>query len=142
VTSSSCTVTVNSGGRTVTTSLVFGGRADVESARPPAVLTSELDLEGGAGRVTLDGAMVSVPAGRQDLRAAPRGGARAVDASVTQSAGRRGTWRFDLGGVQVKAGSLHVIAGTVAAITGDSVVFALSGKPGERIVFTFEVEGE
>lgn len=39
-----------------------------------------------------------------------------------------------------KPGSLRVVAGTVALITGDTVVFRLQGKPGERVVFTFEVE--
>jgi hypothetical protein len=31
-----------------------------------------------------------------------------------------------------------VEAGTVALITNDAVVFRLEGKPGERVLFTFE----
>jgi hypothetical protein len=34
-------------------------------------------------------------------------------------------------------GSLRVVAGTVALITDDRVVFRLPGRAGERVVITF-----
>jgi len=68
-------------------------------------------------------------------------GVNRVEAVLVRGAGRPGTWRFDLSNQPaMKPGSLRVVAGTVALITNDAVVFWLQGKPGERIVFAFELE--
>ena len=70
-----------------------------------------------------------------------RAGVNRVEAVLVRGSGRSGTWRFDFSGASTfKPGSLRVVAGTVAVITGDTVVFRLQGKPGERVVFTFEVD--
>jgi hypothetical protein len=68
-------------------------------------------------------------------------GANRVEAVLVRGGGRPGTWRFDFSGQSAfKPGSLRVIAGTVVLVTGDAVVFRLNGRPGERMVFTFEID--
>jgi hypothetical protein len=75
------------------------------------------------------------------IAAEGRTGANRIEAVLARGAGRSGTWRFDFSAVAAfKPGSLRVVAGTVAVITPDAVVFRLQGKPGERVVFTFEVD--
>jgi hypothetical protein len=75
------------------------------------------------------------------LTAERRTGTNRVEAVLVRGAGRPGTWRFDFSGeTTIRPGSLRVVAGTVVVITGDSLVFRLQGKPGERVVFTFEVD--
>jgi hypothetical protein len=114
------------------------------------VLSTALAVPEGEGQVVMNGSSAS--AVRQGLVAttvadagpgAPEGrrGVNHVEAVLVRGGGRPGTWRFELSGqASVKPGSLRVIAGAVALITGDSVVFRLQGNPGERVVFTFEVE--
>jgi hypothetical protein len=49
-----------------------------------------------------------------------------------------GSWRFELAGTEgLQRGSLRVVAGDVALVTDEAIVFRLAGRPGERIVFTF-----
>ena len=98
---------------------------------------SELDVEGAAGQVVVDGSSVSYHV-RGTVTVAIRGGTRVhrVEATLVAAAGRPGTWRFHLPS-GVKPGSLRVVAGDVAAITADTVTFRLAGRPGERIVFRF-----
>jgi hypothetical protein len=67
----------------------------------------------------------------------PRSGDNRVEAQLVQAQGQAGLWRFELAGDRAVAGSLRVIAGQVALVTGDVVVFRLKGQPGERVVFTF-----
>ena len=57
-------------------------------------------------------------------------------------AGRPGTWRFDLSTLGLLPGSLRVVAGEAAQSGSATVVFRLRGKPGERVVFTFDAGGE
>ena len=76
--------------------------------------------------------------GRSSAVATGRRGENRIEAQLVQGSGRPGTWRFELGSTaSFEAGSLRVIAGEVAQITGDAVVFRLKGQPGERVVFTF-----
>lgn len=104
------------------------------ASRRPALLTSTLDVADGEGRVVANGAAaVAVHGGGAIV--AMRAGTNVVEGTVVR-AGRPGTWRFDVPGL--KPGSLRVIAGTVRAIVADGVVFACSGKAGERVAFTFE----
>ena len=68
-------------------------------------------------------------------------GENRVEALVVQGAGQPGTWRLELGGTtSFRAGSLRIVAGEVALITADAVAFRLTGKPGERVVFTFRTD--
>ena len=103
-----------------------------------ATWVSQLDVPGGRGQIVLNGSEALFPAaGRVPLSARPRSGDNRVEAQLVQGQGRAGLWRFELAGDRTVAGSLRVIAGQVALVTGDVVVFRLKGQPGERVVFTF-----
>jgi len=108
----------------------------------PVVLSTVLEVPDGEGQVVMNGRSASaVRPGVAAIAAEGRRGANRVEAVLARGAGRSGTWRFDFSGLAAfKPGSLRVVAGTVAVITPDAVVFRLQGKPGERVVFTFEVE--
>jgi hypothetical protein len=109
-----------------------------ETDRPPATWVSQLEVPGGRGQVVLNGSEAQFPAaGRAPLSVRPRAGDNRVEAQLVQAQGRAGLWRFELAGDRAVAGSLRVIAGQVALVTGDVVVFRLKGQPGERVVFTF-----
>jgi hypothetical protein len=103
---------------------------------------SELDLEGGTGQVVVNGsAAVFASKGRSTAVAVGRRGENRVEAVVVQASGKAGTWRLELGGTtSFRPGSLRIIAGDVAMMTADAVVFRLSGKPGDRLMFTFRTE--
>ena len=53
--------------------------------------------------------------------------------------GRPATWRFDLSALGIVPGSVRVVAGEVAQVGPDRVVFRLKGRTGERVVFGFTV---
>jgi hypothetical protein len=101
---------------------------------------SELDVDGGAGQVVANGsAAVFAGKGRSTAVAMGRRGDNRIEAQLVQGSGRAGTWRFDLTPTaSLQAGSLRVISGEVAQVSGDAIVFRLKGQPGERIVFTFK----
>ena len=101
-----------------------------------------LDLSrSGEGRLSVNGGLSVVRAGRQTLRHARVAGSNLVEATVSRGQGGAGAWRFDFAGQPgFKRGSLRAVAGRVGAITPDGIVFALEGKAGERIAFTFETE--
>ena len=100
--------------------------------------SSQLDVPGGSGQVVVNGSSaVFAGAGRSTAMAVGRRGENRIEAQLVQGAGA-GQWRFELGSTaSLEPGSLRVVAGNVALVTGDAVVFRLSGRPGERIVFTF-----
>jgi hypothetical protein len=99
---------------------------------------SRLEVAGGAGQVTLNGAETSFQ--REGLArgaARLRAGANRIEAQLLDAKGRGGTWRFELAGLALVPGSIRVIAGEVALVTPDAVGFHLKGRPGERVVFSF-----
>jgi hypothetical protein len=111
---------------------------------PPLALSSQLEMAEGEGQIVTNGrtAFAAGP-GVSEMAADGRTGVNRVEGVLVRGAGRPGTWRFDFSGQSqsgFKPGSLRVIAGTVATITGNAVVFRLQGKPGERVVFTFEID--
>ncbi len=101
---------------------------------------SDLAVDDGAGQVIANGqSAVFAGRGRSTAIASGRRGENRIEAQLVQGSGRPGTWRFELGGTSsFQAGSLRVIAGEVAQITGDSITFRLKGTPGERLVFSFK----
>ena len=104
-------------------------------ASPP--LVSQLDVPGGRGQVVFNGSeVVFPPKGRVPLAGRTHSGVNRVEATLVEAGGKPGLWRFELG-ESAAPGSLRVIAGQVTLITADSVVFRLSGRSGERVVFTF-----
>ena len=100
-------------------------------------LGSQLDVAGGSGQVVVNGTSLAFAGrGRSSLTARGRRGENRVEAQLVQATGA-GQWRFELRGEGLEAGSLRVLAGEVALVSSDAVVFRMSGKPGERVVFTF-----
>jgi hypothetical protein len=99
---------------------------------------SILDVDGGRGQMVIDGASV-----RYQEQGASQGsipttaGTRQVVAVLVASKGRPGSWTFRLPGI-ARTGSVRPLAGAAATVTADSITFRLAGKPGERVVFTFE----
>jgi hypothetical protein len=99
-------------------------------------LVSQLDVPEGSGQVVLNGRDPSyVKTGRSILCGQRVERENHVEAILVSAVGRPGSWRFVLSGA--KPGSLRVIAGQVVMIGSDEVVFRLSGRAGERVVFTF-----
>jgi hypothetical protein len=98
---------------------------------------STLDVDGGRGQVVVDGQNVRYQErGREEARLGERPGLRHVVAQLVSAKGRPGTWSFRL--TAAAPGSLRPIAGDVLQVTPDQITFRLAGRPGERIVFTFE----
>ncbi len=116
-------------------------QADAKASAAPLAWSTQLEVPDGEGQVVMNGRIASaVRPGLAAMTVQGRTGANRVEALLVRGAGRPGTWRFDFSGQSViKPGSLRVVAGTVALVTGDAVVFRLQGKPGERVVFTFEI---
>jgi hypothetical protein len=108
-----------------------------------ATWVSELSVAGGRGQVVVDGASAVFPAGGLETFSVPVGpGRHRFEATLVDSSGRPGAWRFDLGALGVVPGSLRVVAGEAAVTASAAVAFRLRGKPGERVVFTVDVAGE
>jgi hypothetical protein len=101
--------------------------------------TSELQVPGATGQVVVNAESAVFAASGRSVSAAPgRRGENRIEAQLVQASGRPGSWRFELGTTSsLEIGSLRVIAGDVSLVSGDAVVFRLSGKPGERVVFAF-----
>jgi List-Bact-rpt repeat protein len=108
----------------------------------PLTWSTQLEVPAAEGQVVINGRIASaVRPGLAAMAAEGRTGTNRVEAVLVRGAAQSGTWRFDFSRPSAfKPGSLRVVAGTAALITGDAVVFRLEGKPGERVVFTFEVE--
>jgi hypothetical protein len=100
---------------------------------------SQLDVAGATGQVVVNSATaVFAAGGRSTAMALGLRGENRIEAQLVQGSGQSGTWRFELGSTaSLEPGSLRVVAGNVALVSGDAVVFRLSGRPGERVVFTF-----
>jgi hypothetical protein len=101
--------------------------------------TSELSVAGGRGQVVAsDSSVRFVGGGRTDGLLRLRRGRNRVEATLVEGRGA-GTWAFTFGGGRVVAGSLRVVAGEALTVAADTVTFRLQGRPGERLVFTFDV---
>jgi hypothetical protein len=98
---------------------------------------STLDVPGGRGQIVIDGAAVRYQdSGVDQGTITPAHGTRQVVAQLITVKGP-GTWTFRLQG-SARAGSLRPLAGNATLVTADSITFRLAGKPGERVVFTFD----
>lgn len=114
--------------------------AETRSALTQLQFTSQLEVEAGEGQVVVNGRMSPAKAGLSAIAVERRPGTNRVEAVLVRGA-RPGVWRFDFSGqAQFRPGSLRVVAGTVATLAGDTAAFRLQGRPGERIVFTFEID--
>jgi hypothetical protein len=109
------------------------------SSMSQLIWTSKLDVPGASGQVVVnETTAVFAGAGQSSgVVLGPRGENR-IEARVLQGAGKPGTWRFELGTTSsLIPGSLRVLAGSVSELSGDAVVFRLSGRAGERVMFAF-----
>jgi hypothetical protein len=135
-----CTVNMDAD-KTVTLDTLRLFTAGSKQASKPVGLASRLEVPDGEGQVVMNGSASAARAGLSMIASGTRAGAQRVEGLLVRGSGRPGPWRFDLGGHgSFKLGSLRVLAGTVALVAGDSVVFQLQGRPGERIAFTFEID--
>ena len=101
--------------------------------------TSTLSLANGRGQVIVDGTQAVFPGSGTEAFSAPAGaGAHRFEATLVDGAPRPGTWQFDLSALGVAPGTLRLVAGEAALAGPSSITFRLRGKPGERVVFTFE----
>jgi hypothetical protein len=99
-------------------------------------LTRQLDVADATGQVVLNGQFATFAAhGRSMSRLEVIGGENRVEAVLAAAAGRPGTWRFDLSGVE--AGSLKAMGGEVVLASSNAIVFRLRGRVGERVGFSF-----
>jgi uncharacterized repeat protein (TIGR01451 family) len=101
-------------------------------------------FDGGArGEVLWNGALLastdsSAPFPHQ---LSGKSGENRIEAYLAREASESGFWRFDFSGARhFVAGSIRVEKGQVLSVDAYAVVFALSGKPGERLEFRFELE--
>lgn len=103
------------------------------------MLTTTLDATGARGQILLNGSVMWVERGRAFRNAVLEAGVHRLDAVLVTAAGRPGSWTFVLAGRYVP-GSLRVLAGQPARATESQITFALSGRPGERVAFTFRTD--
>jgi hypothetical protein len=102
--------------------------------------TSVLDIPGSKGQVVWNGAEAHYMEGQaltSRSQATTGDTTYRVEATVVHAVPRPGTWsfRFDRA---LRPGSLQAVAGNVVRVTGDTIVFRVTGTPGERIVFKLE----
>jgi hypothetical protein len=105
----------------------------------PVIWSSDL-TKGTRLQLVVNGSAAFYPtAGRSSGTAAAIAGTNRMEATVAETDGKAGLWRFELSPSGVAApGSLRVVTGDVVLITDTTVTFRLQGKAGERIVFTFQ----
>src|SRR5262249_51218488 len=93
---------------------------------------------GGAGHVAVNGQSVQTAvAGVTRVRVPITSTDNVVEAVVAEAKGQEGTWRFELTGGNAVLGGLSAQAGNVVQVAGHTIVFRLSGKPGEVVAFRF-----
>jgi hypothetical protein len=102
----------------------------------------QLDLADGAGQVLLNGATtVASGPGLNSAQALGRPGENRIEGRLMRGAGKAGTWRFELGSnLRLEPGTIRILSGEPAVVTGDAVVFRLRGQPGEQVAFTFRLK--
>jgi hypothetical protein len=130
----------NTGSDSVTFSVMCGSLG----SGPPGgfhsmVWTSSLDMLGGRGQTWLNGrSALPTAAGPQGAMTEVQVGDNRLEGQLIEGGGRPGLWRFDFSGsAGLEPGSLQVEQGEIAELTATAVVFRMSGRPGERVVFTF-----
>jgi len=103
-------------------------------------LDSQLTAPGATGQILVNGSE-SFFVGTGQSRLAARGlpETNRVEALVVDGKGARGQWRFDLSATRLPVEGLRVVAGQTVSVSPREVVFALSGRPAERIVFSFQL---
>jgi hypothetical protein len=98
-------------------------------------------VPGGRGQIVVDGGQVVPGLDEVTHDWQLPAGLHHVEAVLLEAQGEPGLWCFDLMTPGLAAGSLRVVAGAAARLGGGQLVFQMAGKPGERVGFTFRVEG-
>ena len=103
-------------------------------------VASILTVRGATGQVVMDGKQVAYPGeGVAHLITSSRRGEIRFEGQIVSAEGRPGRWEFDLSQTDpMIPGTLRALSGQVLEVTSDSIVFAMRGKAGERVSFTFE----
>jgi hypothetical protein len=120
-----------------------GAGAAPAPSTPTLVWTSELTVPDGQGQVVGNERQVLFSgSGRDELRLTARPGRNRVEGVLVSSPrdAEGGLWRFTLASGGVRPGSLRVLAGDAVAIGPGMIAFRVRGRPGERVVFAFDVE--
>src|SRR5262249_30426679 len=104
--------------------------------------TMLLDVPGAEGQVVFNGAQTAFAGpGVSRAGAAARKGENRVEARLQKADGRPGTWRFELAdSTALEPGSLGVLQGEPVLVTPNAIVFRLSGRAGETVMFTFRAK--
>jgi hypothetical protein len=140
-----CTLTMNAD-RTVGAVFEFGpnlaGRAAGRVAPASLNWSSQLQVPDASGRVLGNGTDAGVtPAGVTQLSLVRRAGVNRVEAQLQSGSGQGGTWRFELlDRGAIEPGSLTAQDGEPLQVTGEAIVFRVSGRAGERVAFTFRTK--
>jgi hypothetical protein len=101
--------------------------------------SSDLAVAGGRLQVVINGSAASFPgSGRASGVGALAEGTNRFEVTLLESAGKPGTWTFEMLAPGRGEGTIRVVAGDVQAVTATSVTFRLRGVAGERVVFTFD----
>jgi hypothetical protein len=118
-------------------------RGNARGTRATGSWLSELLVPDARGQVIVDGTEAVFPAGGVATISLPMDpGHHRFEATLVDGSRRPGSWRFDPSTLGPRPGSLRVVAGEAALADSATVVFRLRGKPGERMVFTFDAGGE
>jgi PKD domain-containing protein len=102
-------------------------------------IESDLKLAGGLGQIVVNSQLAFFPGeGRADL-VVPMQAMNYVEAVVVRGQGRPGTWRLRINDLvnASPAPTIRAIAGDVLSASADTIVFRLTGQPGQRIVVAF-----
>jgi hypothetical protein len=101
-------------------------------------------LDGSAaGNVLVNDSQIGTTNNSSPLRHQLKGrrGRNTIEAYTITRLSAEGFWRFDFSGAQhFVAGSIRVEAGEVISSTAHSVVFRMSGRPGEAVKLSFLLE--
>jgi PKD repeat protein len=100
---------------------------------------NELDVAGAAAQIRLNDGPEFFPArGYSHAIGEARRGDNVVSGRLLRTAGRPGSWRFDLGqNSTFVSGSVKAVTGTVEEITSSSITFRMSGRAEEAVAFRF-----
>ncbi len=115
------------------------------ASTPPGLdFTSQLELpEGASAQISLNESetVAAAAPAPQRHRVRGRSGENVVEARLLSESSEGGRWSFDFRGTSnFVRGSLRVDSGDVLALSGESVVFRVTGKPGPPIRFRFRLE--
>jgi hypothetical protein len=117
---------------------VGGAGAAARGGEALVTWSSELLVPGGRGQLVVDGADVAfVGPGRSDLLRPARAGGLRVEAVLVDAAGG-GEWRFTLPAGEGPSAIPRVLAGEAIRVGPGAAAFRLRGRPGERVVFSWD----